>query len=158
MLSAFITAEEVLLPNDDLDDIGMNITLLMQKSLLSISVIVVSRSPSCEIDVFRERFEEVERDNSLLSLYDELRGDKYCDEDNIDVEVDTAVADSVAVLEVSVAVGDMDNNEEVECYPHHDICHPLAHHIKIANCYPSPPPQIFLGIHRFHRMEILIPQ
>ena len=115
MLSAFITAEEVLLPNDVLDDIGMDITLLMQTSLLSISVIVVARSPSCEIDVFRERFEEVERDNSLLSLYDELRGDKYCDEDNIDVEVDTAVEDSVTVLEVSVAVGDMDNNEEVEC-------------------------------------------
>ena len=67
------------------------------------------------VDIFRERSED-EREDSLLSLDDELTGDKYCDDDNIDVEVDTVVEESVVVvLDVDVAVEDMDNNEAVEC-------------------------------------------
>ena len=67
------------------------------------------------VDIFRERSED-EREDSLLSLDDELMGDKYCDDDNIDVEVDTVVEESVVVvLDVDVAVEDMDNNEAVEC-------------------------------------------
>lgn len=77
---------------------------------------MVACSPSlCEVDVLRERIED-ERDDSLLSLDDELMGDKYCDDDNIDVGVVTVVVEDsvVGVFDVDVAVDDTGNNEEVE--------------------------------------------
>lgn len=85
--------------------------------MLTISISVEARSPSCwEVDVFREIIDE-ERGDILLSLEEELMDDKYCDDvDNTDVVVDTVVEESVVTgLDVDVAVEDMDNNEDVEC-------------------------------------------
>ena len=66
--------------------------------------------------MFREVTDE-ERDDSLLSLDDEVLDVKYCDDvDNTDVVVGTVVEENVAtVLDVDVADDVMDKNEDVVC-------------------------------------------
>lgn len=57
------------------------------------------------------------RDDILLSLDEELMDDTYCEDvDNTVVVFDTVVEESVVtVLDVDVAVEDMDNKVDVEC-------------------------------------------
>lgn len=66
--------------------------------------------------MFREVTDE-ERDDSLLSLDDEVLDVKYCDDvDNTDVVVGIVVEENVAtVLDVDVADDVMDKNEDVVC-------------------------------------------
>ena len=83
-----------------------------------LSLRVEAWSPSCwEVGVFREVIDDVRVDN-LLSLDEELMDDTYCDDvDNTVVVFDTIVEESVVtVLDVDVAVEDMDKKVDVECW------------------------------------------
>lgn len=65
-------------------------------------------------DAFRDEI-DVDRAVILLSLYEALSGDIYCD-DNVAVEIvaDTVVEDGVvAILDTDVEVDGIDNNDDV---------------------------------------------